>query len=385
VLLLTVVLSVLLGPEVRSEPYIPLSDGCANAALAQLGETTFVATSAIAGGEPGISAALVNSQLTAVRSAFFPMQAAPACVAAAVNGNNILVVWTAADGIVRAMSLKADLSVVQGPSRVITALARTPIGAAWQRGARTYLIAAGTVYVEIEELDIRRYRIGTIGDWLVRYVVSGPRERSLIYDAVATSETSSALSARGFVPSQTACNFARPGCGTTAEMFSVAVARPHPVTPMEIESSTRQVGPTTVALVGERALFAWIRSPTTAEPRFRLMALWTDNTRATFQVRLDYSYMTNPISASDGEHVLLIWEEGFSTKRIVGAVMTESDPSEPFVIAESSALPRKASVVSIAPGRFLVAYQLTEDMNTSRLGGRVVHVDPPGRRRAGRR
>lgn len=91
----------------------------------------------------------------------------------------------------------------------------------------------------------------------------------------------------------------------------------------------------------------------------------------------DKGYVAKPRIAFDGVRFLVVWEvRNGAGHDLMGVVITGDSLGAPFTIATGASLP---SLVTVSPGRFLVAYE-TSDAAGRHLAGRF--VDVTSRRRA---
>jgi hypothetical protein len=281
-----------------------------------------------------------------------------------------MVVWTS-NGLY-GMVLHPELSLITAPTRLMTLGDTTP-RIAWQRGARSYLIVSGQFYLETRPPNIADYTAAAMPNWNIG---GGPLGRTMTYDAVAVSETLSAVSVRGFAPAQTPCGIAG-DCGRPiGPAAAVGVAIPHPQPPVNVDAQGGDyLPPTTVALLGEHALVAWLRVYTGFSPGFQIVTRWADRPTQIEATNGRVPWRSGLTAASEGDVILLVWQEGTDPARIFGVVMTRESMSEPFLIADGTT----PSATALGDGRVLVVYDTSD-----RLAGRVVYLHAPLRRRAAR-
>ncbi|MEO6487790.1 MAG: hypothetical protein ABIO78_07615 [Thermoanaerobaculia bacterium] len=363
--------------------------------LSRSAETpTFLAWPAVEGGTGGIAATLLDPTFAEVpgRRIFIPLPTHPACPSAATSGDDIVLVWSRSiNGIsgeadtIEAARFGKDLTLLERATRLTSS---SPVGTrpsvAWKDTAGgTYLIAAGTQWLELRSSRLADARAFPLEPWNAGS--TGPVVWTLMYDAVASAGTSFALTARGRSTSWSGCNFARPGCGSDGPFTSIAIASPHWLWPDSIASQrSANMSPTTITCVGDDCLTVWFRylsvdaAPATAV--FEVYGKWSSQTRWVFLgMSAGASGLT---SASDGERVLVVWES--PANALQAAILTPGGIQESFLLATGSEPRAKPSAGALGSGRFLVGYAIEDSAVSHRLGGRIVNLNVPARRRIAR-
>ena len=87
------------------------------------------------------------------------------------------------------------------------------------------------------------------------------------------------------------------------------------------------------------------------------------------------SATSNPQVAWDGTRFLIVYQT--SAGEIRGAAVNEGESAPPFVVADGNV--RRPTLIAVAPGRFLVAYEALS-VNGTQLAGRFIDFSPTRRR-----
>lgn len=393
-LTLLIVGALVVGPELKSGPFQPTGQpaDCPALALAIGRDTHFLAWPAVEGGATGIAATLLDSTFAEVpgRRIFIPLPTHPACPSAATSGDDIVLVWSRSIGdadAIEAARFGTDLRLLEGATRLTSS---SPVGTrpavAWNAIAGgTYLIAAGTQWLELRSPRLADARAFPIQPWPWNSNTSWPVVWTLMYDAVTSAETSFALTARGRSTRWSGCNFARPGCGSAGPFTSIAIASPHWLWPEQIAlEQSPFLSPTTIACAGNDCLTVWFRylseSAAQTVTGFEVYGKWSSQARWVFLG--GSAGISGLTSASDGERVLVVWET--PTNALEAAILTPAGIQESFLLATGSEPRTRPSAVSLGSRRFLVGYAIEDSAVSHRLGGRIVSVDVPARRRIAR-
>jgi hypothetical protein len=371
--------TIALGPEITSVPFTPTArqDDCSAAALAQTSEGTFLAWPMVSEGREGMMAVLLDSTFHVIpgKTVFLPRPTTPVCPSAASDGSTVVLVW-AAPATTTTSSLEgarfhSNLELIDGP---VVFYPRAPLGSrpgiAWMPSAGgTFLLAAGEFWLELgSSTPLAGLRWFDIHGWVDHYAVW-----TFAYDAVAPAKSGFALSARAFAVPRPPGSCWGP-CPQTY-WVSVGTSHPHWLWPWEISTEPgTDPAATTIACLGDECLVSWVRNG--------VMAKWLRAPVAERQLTIGWTPGVAPIaSAADEESILIVWEN--HRKTVVGAEGKLSGVGKQFTIAEGPESRTGPSILKLGPGRFLVAYRIT-DGTTTRIGGRVVNLDSPPRRRIAR-
>lgn len=371
--------TIALGPEITSVPFTPTApqpqEDCAAAALAAGAEGTFLAWPMTDQGRPGIMTVLLDSTFHVIpgKSLFLARETVPVCPSAASDGTTIMLVWAASSSstetAIEAARFRSSLELIDGPT-VIDAhtppLSRPAV--AWSPlGGGTFLFSAGDFWFELASSTPLAGRRG--------YGINGWMQASqwtYRYDAVAAGAAGFAMSARGSAPAVTTCFFR---CGTSGPSVSVGAAYPHWLWPWEMTTRGGTVPPpTAIACIGYECLVSWADDA--------VHARWLNALKAQPHIFVGSTQAPSSIAAAaDDDSIVVVWEN--EKNAIVGAEVALDRVRRSFTIAEGPEARTGPSIVKLGPGRFLVAYRIT-DGTTTRIGGRTINLDPPPRRRIAR-
>jgi hypothetical protein len=371
--------TIALGPEITSVPYTPTPPqaDCSAAALAKTSEGIFLAWPMVNEGREGMMAVLLDATFHVIpgKSVFLPRPTTPVCPSAASDGATVMLVWAAASTstttAIEATRFRSSLELIDGPEVIDahTPLSSSP-GVAWSPLAGgTFLFTAGDFWFELASSSPIASRRGYgIHGWRVQ-----ESQWSYRYDAVAAGAAGFALSARASVPATTSCFLYR--CGTSGPSVSVGAAYPHWLWPWEMTTRGGTVPPpTAIACIGYECLVSWADDA--------VQARWLNALKTQPHISLGSTQAPSSIaSAADDDSIIVVWEN--EKNAIVGAEVALDRVRRSFMIAEGPEARTGPSIVKLGPGRFLVAYRIT-DGTTTRIGGRVMNLDSPPRRRIAR-
>ena len=376
-LTLTFLAAIVIGPEITSVPYTPAVQqlDCPAATLSLAGSATFLAWPRLDGSRAGISAVLLDSNFHEIAGThlFFNLPTHPACVASASDGQTVILTWTrplsATTSAVEAARFTTANQLIEGPMTLNDAapvLTRPAI--AWDITAG-FLILAGQRRLELTSgaplTSARAFGldpwVGTLsGTWWRAYDAIAPAGGSFIATARAQSAGSPGTSPFPCPPRSLCLN-------PTPPTVSLGVERPYffPMTQIYSVRTPDAPGVTTAACVRTDCLVAWNESGGAGR--------WL--TRGD-RVNLGWTG-TNLASASDDERIVIAGNDPTS---ILVTVVAPGAIGQNLMLARG----RRPAVLRLGNGRFLVAYEIVDGELSRRLGGRVIEIDPPARRRISR-